>query len=320
MQQSYINIIKKLKRDNPTITKDDLSTKIYDTIKGALYEKYSASSPGYIYCLHNEVYKYYGPNYYKLGKCDDIKKGRVSHVKSFLKESKIVYISKRLKNIKIAQYILFQQLDNYRYDKSRELFNCDLKKIKEVFSKIERMFNEFSIYQIIDKYIFNDIKKYIDTYIDKKYNDIIKKNKFIICKLNYLMNDAKSNLSNTIIKKIDYYKRISSALNIQNLIEYNYDRDKIHFKDKIEDEDLLNNIDDIKKCFKIQSDKYRDLDKRGGYRRLYKMCISICKDLFGNDILISKFKNHYSNNKKRESQIYYFNKDYFYNLGLYENK
>lgn len=74
-------------------------------------------------------------------------------------------------------------------------------------------------------------------------------------------------------------------MGIKNNIEFNYDTDCKKFNNKILDKQILDNIDTIKKLFNIKGAKYKDFDKDGGYERLYKMTISICKQLFGNDML-----------------------------------
>lgn len=56
-----------------------------------------------------------------------------------------------------------------RVTENREFFNCDIEIIKNTISKIEKLFQESTIEQIIDTYIFDPLKINIDNKI-KKYS------------------------------------------------------------------------------------------------------------------------------------------------------
>lgn len=70
-------------------------------------------------------------------------------------------------------------------------------------------------------------------------------------------------------------------------------------------------IDDIKKCFQIRGNKYKNFDLPNGHESLYKMTVSICKQLFGNDILISKKYKIRVKGRQIGSVKHNFNNDYF---------
>src|SRR5438876_6894136 len=106
-----VNFIKLIKENSKNIIFineiiDDLSKEIY---------KYNIKNggKGYIYCLYNEVYKYYGENVYKLGMSNDVQKRLNGYTTVYIEESKILLQSKELSNYSIAEDILFQILEKY---------------------------------------------------------------------------------------------------------------------------------------------------------------------------------------------------------------
>lgn len=113
------------------------------------------------------------------------------------------------------------------------------------------------------------------------------------------------------ILNLRYYRQLTDFLGIPQGLKYDYDRDKARFSDRVTDEKLLNLIDDIKRCFQIRGNKYTGFGNDNGYETLYKMTVSICKQLFGNDFLISKL-NYLRNGKHKKTVTYfYFNEKYF---------
>lgn len=83
----------------------------------------------------------------------------------------------------------------------------------------------------------------------------------------------------------------------------------------MKNEEILNAIDDVKRIFRITGNKYNDFDQEKGFDRLYKMCASMCKHLFGNDILIEKYSYLRIENKKKITITkYYLNKNYLNDL------
>jgi hypothetical protein len=52
----------------------------------------------------------------------------------------------------------------------------------------------------------------------------------------------------------------------------------------------LDSLNDIRKVFRIRG-KYENLTFKGGYEKLYKMAITICKQLFGDDIIMTTNKH-----------------------------
>jgi len=103
-------------------------------------------------------------------------------------------------------------------------------------------------------------------------------------------NETKIEISKSDIIKRLYLRKINKVLGIDNLILYNYKEDSKKYKDAINDKWILDNIDTIKRLFRLSSNDYINFDKIGGYERLYNMSISIIRQLCGNQIIESKSK------------------------------
>jgi hypothetical protein len=165
--------------------------------------------------------------------------------------------------------------------------NCDI----DDFSK-QFIINDckFIDYLHLRKFMRDDI----DDNILKNYSD-----------------DFNETASNNIYVKLRYYRQLTTILKIENGIKFNYDIDKNRFEEKIADEKVLKSIDDIKKCFCIRGNKYTGFNEKYGYEVLYKMSVSICKQLFGNDLIVTKASSVKYNNIKKSTYKHYFNNNYF---------
>jgi hypothetical protein len=96
--------------------------------------------PGYIYCLYNPMFNYYGNNVYKLGQTANIKTRLNSYVTSYIDKPEYLLVSKLLINKKLAEDLLFVELDNYRICSNREFFKCDINIIKNAFELVESIY------------------------------------------------------------------------------------------------------------------------------------------------------------------------------------
>lgn len=85
---------------------------------------------GYIYCIHNEMYNYYGPNIFKLGCTENLEKRIANYTTSYIEQPCYKITSKILCDNTIAEKLLFNKLKIYRIKNRREFFNCDLEIIK----------------------------------------------------------------------------------------------------------------------------------------------------------------------------------------------
>ncbi|ARF08028.1 hypothetical protein Catovirus_1_78 [Catovirus CTV1] len=154
---------------------------------------------------------------------------------------------------------------------------------------------------------------------DSKFTDYLNLKRFLSGKLeDKIIENNKRELdecsSTNIYYKLREFKKIVTVLGIKNDIEFNYDADSKKFKDKIEDKKLIDDLNTIKKMFRFKSNKYFDFDKIDGYEKLYKMAISMSRQLFGNDFLdIIKF-NTKIKNKDITIYKYYTNISYVANV------
>jgi hypothetical protein len=99
---------------------------------------------GVLYCLHNIIYNYYGTNVFKLGKTYSVKIREDAYSTYYPELSTIMYESKQLRNLKLAESFLFAELYEYRLKYDREFFNCPLEIIKEKINHVTSLFDNFT--------------------------------------------------------------------------------------------------------------------------------------------------------------------------------
>ena len=116
---------------------------------------------GYLYCIHNEIYKHYGENVYKLGCAKNVRKRLNGYTTYYLEPSEIKHESNIIKCNFIAESILFSKLQQYRIKANREFFNCNLEIIKKTIDEVEQEIKDNSIINLIGKYNLNINKLYI---------------------------------------------------------------------------------------------------------------------------------------------------------------
>ncbi|AYV80585.1 MAG: hypothetical protein Harvfovirus3_30 [Harvfovirus sp.] len=124
---------------------------IEDEMKLIDYHK-NHTELGYIYCLKNEMFKFYSDNFYKLG-CTENMISRLNHFStSYLKKCEVIYISKSIKYFRIAERILFKFLDQYRMERNREFFMCDIEIIKQKMDETVDLIESNEFLEIIGKF------------------------------------------------------------------------------------------------------------------------------------------------------------------------
>lgn len=107
---------------------------------------------GFLYCLWNIIYTYYGENVYKLGCSNDIQRRLLNYCTSYIEPSTIIYSTKELRNKILAEKILFKKLNRYRMSSNREFFKCDKETIKQEFENIEILFDKYTDNELIKLY------------------------------------------------------------------------------------------------------------------------------------------------------------------------
>jgi len=100
----------------------------------------SYGKKGHIYCLHNEIFNFYGPNVYKLGLTCDLHGRLNGYLTSYPKKPEYKFESAELANCELAEEIMFHILADYRMADNREFFDCRINLIAMTIQYIERMF------------------------------------------------------------------------------------------------------------------------------------------------------------------------------------
>lgn len=147
-------------------------TEIIDELCKHIY-KYDLfhGEEGYLYCIYNEMYGYYGKNIYNIGITNDIKNLLKNYVNSYINDSKLALKSEKLCNYNMAKNILFNILEQYRYKRNKDFFQCDLSIIEAAIKQIERIFNKEEEPVYFEKPI-TDIKLYLIKIINENINNL----------------------------------------------------------------------------------------------------------------------------------------------------
>ena len=220
------------------------------------------------------------------------------------KKDKTDFVLKANKNVN-EQENIFEQFNN------GEELNEKLK---------EKIVDRMKIMKI-KKEELNDFNKKI-ILKDNKFNDYMNLRRFVKNKLDEKIikidqNEFAECASNNIYVKLREYKKIVDLLGIKNGYEFNYDTDSKKFNEAINDKNFIGNFEGIKKIFEIRGAKYKDFDKEGGYHRLYKLAVSICRQLFGNDLLNIVKYNKKIYGKPVTIYKYFLNDIYYKNISTY---
>lgn len=162
---------------------------------------------GYLYCFHNEVYKTYGDNVYKLGCTSNIKKRLSGYITYYIKPCTIEYQSKLVKYHSVAESMLFYKLKQYRIAPNREFFDCDLQIIKDAMSEVETEIKNTSIVDIINKYKIDNCN------INIFHKSLYKSIEYFYFKLSNILGDVTICNKNIVTNNIKYSK-IMGANNI----------------------------------------------------------------------------------------------------------
>lgn len=170
--------------------KDKLKLNISDTAE------YYQPIAGYLYCLFNEMYKYYGDNVKKCGNSENPEKRTLQYTTGYIEPCKIIKISEKYIDKCFAETLLFYYLKEYRIKNNREFFNCNDEIINEAFEQVDEF---FKLYHTKEKMINHLL-------IKENYEKYYNKN---TCK-----NATNDNTSN------------SEEINVRELLDLNYEKFK----------------------------------------------------------------------------------------------
>lgn len=222
------------------------------------YNKYNPV-PGYIYCLYNEMFNYYGSDVFKLGCTENLEKRMHGYTTSYFEQSFYKVISNILCDKKMAERILFNKLKIYRMGEKREFFKCDYDKIKKAFQEIQDFFTEYDTKEKLIEFAEKNLDNYRKEY---QYN--------LIYKIGVKYN-------NVDIIKLDHYRDYVNG--------------------NMKDEKIIKTIEFLLSKLKINKDnkfelaKYETIICDGGIQDHYNLCTLIKKT----NILRTKIENNIEN-------------------------
>lgn len=205
---------------------------------------YNDQQDGYIYCIHNDMYKYYGENVYKLGKTENMQNRLNGYKTAYISQIDVVYLSDRIDNYNVAERLLFCYLENSRMTDNREFFNCDKDTIKNIIDKIVHDVNN----KCIDtEYLYNCLSKAQQLTIDN-----------FIGKIPADLNICNSN-------KDEYIKRLTTIKHISNEEANLLNNKKILSR---QEKDLLKRYN-IEQKFKLDPDEFCQEFLENWYQKEY---------------------------------------------------
>ena len=314
-----------------------------------LYHFYKPNQ-GFLYCLHNEIFKFYGDDLYKCGNSVDTDKRLCQYTTSYPMPSEILLTSDSFFDKSFAETLLFFYLKDFKFKPNREFIKCDFKIIEDAFHKVKQFFSIYNTKQLLIDYLIVDdnFKKLFIKYncTDKKIiiknvdcvddNDIIK-----------YINSTHKNVNDDKFKFID---DLSKQLNITDILMYKkfftnkiFRRHYFYFIDLITNNFNNQKIKIINKLYLSHNIKYLSLDKfhlidkinindeeyyniitvfrsekpkPNNNLKFKHFIISLFKNLFGELNILNKKRKHNSNNGKK-NLIYFWNIDkinYFIDL------
>jgi hypothetical protein len=111
---------------------------------------------GYIYVIHNEMYKYYGDDVYKIGKARHIENRLKSYITGYIEPTSLLYSSIRCKNYSVCEREVHKRLQKFRMRQNREFFQVNINIVIEVIDLVVLELNDLDD-EALSKY-HDDIK------------------------------------------------------------------------------------------------------------------------------------------------------------------
>lgn len=121
--------------------------------------------PGWLYCLYNECFKAYGSSVYKLGRTKNLQQRLSQYTTSYIQPSHFVCVSSRkFRDSRKAETVLFFILRTYRVVENREFFNVPSVQIRCIMDRLSYLSDDLveELYsQILRKVVPKDIYEQI---------------------------------------------------------------------------------------------------------------------------------------------------------------
>lgn len=200
-----------------------------------LYDFYKPNQ-GFLYCLHNEIFKFYGEDLYKCGNSVDTDKRLCQYTTSYPMPSEILLTSDSFFDKSFAETLLFFYLKDFKFKPNREFIKCDFKIIQDAFHKVKQFFYIYNTKQLLIDYLIVDDN--FKMFFIKPCNDLSDEDKFV--------------------KNISKIKDISDILNL-NYVQF---CNETEFIDYISKYLFQLNYDEFNRIFKFKYDNF------GKYRYL----------------------------------------------------
>lgn len=94
---------------------------------------------GYLYCVHNEMFNFYGKKVKKLGKTIDIDKRISCYDTGYLEKTQLMYLSNEIRDYTLGEKLLFLKLREFRLKLRKEFFDCELSIVVTCIKEVETM-------------------------------------------------------------------------------------------------------------------------------------------------------------------------------------
>lgn len=165
-----VNKIKTLKKSNDdlndhnsenlNIQKNDFHIMDYnkssktdnDFDKKEVLIQFETNVSGWLYCLSNELYNFYGEDVFKIEKSKDVNKSLRNYTSYYI-EPCIVMFKIIVRNMDLAERILFYKLEQYRINPQKEFFKCNINIIKNEMIEVAKFIENNSDEEIIKTYV-----------------------------------------------------------------------------------------------------------------------------------------------------------------------
>ena len=159
----------------------------------AIIESYNPTS-GYIYCISNEIYNFYGSNVYKFGNSSEPDKRLLQYTTSYVKPCTIVKLSNIFFDKNLAETLLFYYLKDYRLVDNREFFKCEKEIYEQAFLDVEKFFELYNTPKEMFNYLLNNLYHPMLC-----FNSSIKNNEFI--KTDSLLDTINNSIIDELLEK-----------------------------------------------------------------------------------------------------------------------
>ncbi|MBY0540247.1 MAG: GIY-YIG nuclease family protein [Campylobacterales bacterium] len=197
--------------------KNDIPNKQQSLFDKQIFQHYDPT-PGYVYCMKNIIFNFYGDNLFKIGNSLDCDKRLIQYTSSYPEPSEFVVISELLFDKSFAELLLFHYLKSYLFKPDREFFKCELKIIQQAIHKVGEFFKTYHNKNLLLDFFIKEGNIY-DYY---RHNNSAFVQKNVTDKKNLLIDNIISTLS---IKSNDFSdEQIFTLTLTKHLLSLNFDK------------------------------------------------------------------------------------------------